>query len=199
MNIQIPPAIKQFAAPMIQHGFTRWRSLTTRGQRFALLATTIVVLGLLWAWVYAPLQSSRDRNTQRIITMQAQHAVIQTQSAELAKLRSVAPVAATRNQTLADQNSLESIFGAAAKVNMTANGEFRIVVPVVRYVEWLDRVDQALARFRLRIMRIDIKRLDASAAGSTGGSLVSAEIVFSDFSPGTGSTAGSGSKSGSAN
>ncbi len=197
MNIQMPPALKQFAEPLMQSGLARWRSLTVQGQRVVLVVTTLVVLGLGWALVYAPLQTSRDRNNQRISTLKTQYTTMQDQSAELAKLRQIAPVAATRNQSLADQNSLQAIFGAEAKVAMTASGEFRIVMPVVSYVEWLDRVDQTLARFRLRIVRMDIKRQETAATANLGaqnmaGTPVSAEIVFVDASRGTGSTGGTG-------
>ncbi len=195
MNIHVPPALKQFAEPLMQRGLTRWRSLPLQGQRVVLVVTAIVLLGLGWALVYAPIQSSRDRNKQRIATLQAQYMTMQDQSAELAKLRQIAPVAATRNQTLADQNGLQAIFGAEAKVAMAASGEFRIVMPNVSYVEWLDRVDQTLARFRLRIVRMDIKRQETAATANLGaqnmaGTPVSAEIVFVDASRGTGSTGG---------
>ncbi len=165
---------------------TRWQTFSPSSRRVILMATAVLSIGLLWAFIYAPLQSSRAADVKRIAALQAQLQTMQRHAAEITALKSVAPAAAARVQTLADKNGLDSIFGAAGKVEMTANATFRVTSPRIRYADWLDGVDQALARFRLRIVSVDIKRLAAPTGQAVGGTDVIAEITFADAARGAG-------------
>ncbi len=154
--------MKTWLLQLHTHWQSRWLSFAPHSRRTIIAAAALLVAGLLWAFVYVPLESSRFANQQRISKLETQHAVMQLEAAELAPLRTIAPVAGSRVQTLADKNSLDTIFGATAKIDLSGNGQFRIVIPRMRYIDWLDRLDQTLARFRLRIVSMELNRIDSA-------------------------------------
>ncbi len=183
MNTSVRKRVDESIAASIRDWKIRWQSFSEPSRRIILAATAVLLIGLFWAFIYQPLQTSRATDTKRIAALQTQLQTMQRQGAEIAALKSVAPVAASRGQILADKNSLDGIFGAAGRVEMTANATFRITTPRIRYADWLDGVDQALARFRLRIVSVDVKRVAGQPAGGTD---VTAEIIFADAARGAG-------------
>ncbi len=176
MNIRSLLSTEGVAAPLLTH----WQTFSPQSRRIMLSAFAMLAVGLVWAFVYAPMQSSRKANAVRIANLISQQATMQRQAVELAALKSIAPVTSLRTKMLADKSALDGIFGAASKVDMTSNAEFRIVTARMRYVDWLDRVDQSLARFSLQITSLELKRLDGKIEGGTE---ISAEITFADSSP----------------
>ena len=147
----LPPSLQQWQA--------RWRTLPRTRQHVLLALVAMIVAALGWALVYAPLQTSRTQNGKRIVQLQQDLARMQQDAAAYQQLKSLPPVvAATTNVALADVAGLEAVFGVGSKVSLNASGLFRIDSTAVRYRDWLGRLDQATARYRLNVRELDIRR-----------------------------------------
>jgi type II secretory pathway component PulM len=144
--------------PALQRLMQQWRALPIARQRLIAGLGLIVTAVLFWAYALTPLQASRISNHQRITQLQAEYAEMQNNVAQLNQLKSLPPVAATANRTLASTTSLESIFGAASRVAAEPGGKFIVTSTTSGYAEWLSRVDMALSRHALTMGDINIER-----------------------------------------
>jgi type II secretory pathway component PulM len=153
----------------------RWQQLDPRARPLIAVMTVLLVVGILWAYVYAPIQDSRVRNAERIAALQSQLATMRAQAEEVRALNAIPPAASTNRAALADAASLTAVFGPAFTVRNEA-GQFRIEAARVRYVDWLAKTDEATQRFRVSVASVQIKRLPAAA---TSADEVSVSITLS--------------------
>lgn len=79
----------------------RWfSSLQTREQGFVLTAVVVVVLTILWAGIWKPLDSSHQLARERVATWQQSLAELRPMRGQLATANGNAPAATTSNQSL---------------------------------------------------------------------------------------------------
>jgi type II secretory pathway component PulM len=141
----------------------RWAAIPKPRQRLLIGITLLLIIGLSWAYIVQPMLASRVTNTKRIAVLQAQLANMQRDSNAIQSLQSIAPVADTNRKTFADSQKLEAIFGVNTKVAAMNDGGFRIESTRVNYADWLTKVDSALSRYRLNIVALEIKTIDANS------------------------------------
>ncbi len=164
-------------APYIDRLSAQWRLLSPGGQRGIAAVSVLLIVGLGWALVYQPLETSLQRDRARIAVLNGQLSRMQSQAAEVAQIRSTAPVAATANTTVADVAGLQAVFGPLASVTLQSKPggvAFSVAVSTQPYANVIDRLEQATARYRIRVASISLTR---SAASSTA---VSGDIVLVD-------------------
>ena len=138
----------------------RWQLLDGRVQRMVLIGVAALALAILWAYAWLPATRGRALLAERIPVMSAQLASMRTQAAEIQRINSLPPVVTTRSALpLADIAGLQALFGANAKVTADDSRAFRIVIPAIAYTAWLDQLDSALGRYRLRVGEIKLKTL----------------------------------------
>ena len=159
--------IQRLDAPlrdMRHQAVQRWAGLSAIGQRTITISAGLLMLGLSWALVYEPLQSSLIKNRLRIEALGVQAAQMRAQAATVQSIRSMAPVAAGATQTIADVAGLQGVFGSKAVVTIaipstpsTAAGvaTFKVTIDQMPYSVLVDRplsrtrvLDVADARFR---------------------------------------------------
>jgi type II secretory pathway component PulM len=163
--------------PLIDKIATQWHLLSPAGQRRMMGVGLLLVLGLGWALVYQPLQASQQRDRTRIAFLSAQISRMQQQAQEVTQIRTTAPVAANANTSVADVAGLQAIFGPIATVALQSkpNGiAFTVSIKAQPYANVADRLEQATARYRIRVAAIALSR---SSPRSTA---VSGEIVLVD-------------------
>jgi type II secretory pathway component PulM len=137
----------------------------------------LLVLGLGWALVYQPLQASQQRDRTRIAFLSTQISRMQQQAQEVTQIRTTAPVAANANTSVADVAGLQAIFGPIATVALQSKPTgivFTVSITAQPYANVADRLEQATARYRIRVAAIALSR---SSPRSTA---VSGEIVLVD-------------------
>ncbi|MBC7622990.1 MAG: type II secretion system protein M [Aeromicrobium sp.] len=151
----------------------RWAGLSAIGQRTITICAGLLVLGLSWALVYEPLQSSLIKNRLRIEALGVQATQMRAQAATVQSIRSMAPVAASATQTIADVAGLQGVFGSKAVVTIaipstpsTAAGvaTFRVTVDQMPYSVLVDRLEQATGRYRVRVFSMSLTRGSATNA-----------------------------------
>ncbi len=155
--------------PIVDEAIQRWQALDVLARRIITVASIVLLIAIVWAYVYAPLQASRVSNANRIAALSAQRTIMQRQAAEIAVLKTTPDIVATRSQANADVAGLQALFGAAANIKADTGGQFRIDVSQMQYADWLDRVNQALTKFSLRVVLFDLDRdtADTNNAGDT--------------------------------
>jgi type II secretory pathway component PulM len=159
-NLTLPAALQQ-----------RWDALTLTGKRAVLCASELLMLALVWAFVYLPLQQSRERSTRAIAALRADYTSMQRHAASLQALRTTAPVAASGSNALADVSSLQALFGPRALVSIAQGTDaarslrFKVVVNAMPYADWYDRTGAATARYKLNVLRMDLTRDRANVSG----------------------------------
>ena len=142
----------------------RWQSLDTRVQRMVLAGVVLLALAMLWAYVWLPASRARIQLSERIPVMSAQLTTMRIQAEEIQRLNSLPPVVTTRSALpLADVAALQALFGTNATVTLDENRAFRIVIPAIVYTAWLDQLDSALNRYRVRVAALNLKLLPAAA------------------------------------
>jgi type II secretory pathway component PulM len=141
----------------------RWAAIPKPRQRLLIGITLLLAVGLCWAYIVQPILTSRAANTKRISVLQAQLANMQRDSSAIQSLQSIAPVADTNRKIFADSQKLEAIFGVNTKVAAMNDGGFRIESTRVNYADWLTKVDNALSRYRLQIVALEIKTQDSNS------------------------------------
>jgi type II secretory pathway component PulM len=164
-------------APIIARADAQWRKLSPAGQRAITVVGILLVFGLGWALVYQPLQASQHRDRTRIATLTEQLSRMQAQAQEVAQIRTTAPVAATGATSIADVAGLQSIFGPTAAVALQSKPggiAFAATVAAQPYAVVIDRLEQATARYRIRIASMTLTR------NAPASSAVSGEIVLVD-------------------
>ena len=147
----------------------RWQLLDTRVQRMALIGGSALLLALLWAYIWLPASRGRAQLAERIPVMSAQLAAMRVQAEEIRRINSLPPVVTTRALLpLADVAALQTLFGANAKVTLDENRAFRITIPAIAYTAWLDQLDSALGRYRLRVAAINLNTVTPEPAEKSG-------------------------------
>jgi type II secretory pathway component PulM len=134
----------------------RWQSLDARSRRVASIGSAIVVLMLLWAYVWLPAARGRIELAARLPAMQATLANMQMEAEEVKRISSMPAIAGKQSaRSTVDATGLQATFGAAASVK-TSGSAFRVSIATMPYAEWLDRLDQVLARYRVRLVSLKI-------------------------------------------
>ncbi|MBL8510121.1 MAG: type II secretion system protein M [Betaproteobacteria bacterium] len=163
--------MKQALSPF-QPLLQRWQRLAPRTQRLLLMGTLLLMIGLFWATVWQPASRQRASALQRLPVLQQQLQLMRQQALEVQRLRNLPPTTnASINRNVADAESIQTLFGATAKVVRNQEG-LRVQIPATAYVAFLDHLDQALARFRLRMGRLSMR----AAADNT----VSVDLLLVD-------------------
>ena len=145
----------------------KWQSLPIARQRMLIVAFAALLLGLMWALIYQPIQASRAANKQRIHSSQLALAQMQRDAAEFKALNTIAPVAEKNIKANIDNIRLEALFGSSSKVTSLANGDFQIVSNNLAYVDWLTKTDELISRYRVSIVEANIKRAEGSLVNAT--------------------------------
>jgi type II secretory pathway component PulM len=164
---------------------SQWQRTTPAGKRYITVASALLIAGLGWALVYEPLQSGLKRNRERIAELSNQASRMRDQAAEVARIRATAPVAAVANTAVADVAGLQAILGPQSVVTLTNSASsgiaFKVSVSPQPYSSLIDRIDQATAKYRVRISSLSLTRSAGTpAGGGAAPKLVSGEIVLVD-------------------
>lgn len=184
----------------------RWATLSRTGQRTITICAALLAVGLSWALVYEPIQSSLSKNRIRLQELRVQAAQMREQAAIVQSIRTMAPVAATATQSIADVAGLQALFGPKTIVTIALNptpgsaasvATFKVAVEQVPYSVLVDRLEQATGRYRVRVLSMALTRSSAmttamaagvanaaaasvTTAAPTASSLVSGEILLVD-------------------
>ena len=160
----------------IQRINNNWQALPRNRQRLLLLAFVALVIGLIWAYIYQPIQASRMANTTRINQLQMsldqmRRDVMEiTELSKLATTEQINPAAEAIEKIIkqnADVAALESIFGVNSKVVRLQNGRFQITATNIQYVDWLGNVDTVISRYRVGIAAANITRVADGMVNAT--------------------------------
>ena len=146
----------------------RWAQIAPRTRAILLISGGALLAGLIYAYVWLPAARGRVLNAERIPVLEAKLATMRAQVAELQRLNAVPPstqaTAATTAsaRAAADVNGLQTVFGSSAKIAVAENRAFRISIASLSYTSFLDRLDQALTRYRLSVDSLAITALGSS-------------------------------------
>lgn len=150
------------------NGFrSRWAQIEPRTRTVVLISVGALLAGLIYAYVWLPAARGRVLNAERIPVLEAKLANMRAQVAEMQRLNAVPPAtsAASANTAsargAADVNGLQTIFGSSAKITVDENRAFRIGIASMSYTAFLDRLDQALSRYRLGVDSLAITALSS--------------------------------------
>ena len=144
---------------------TRWARLEARPRALVMIGTALLVAGLILAFIWLPAVRMRDALTARLPQLEAQLDAMRKQAGELAAIaREPMPPMTTRRA--ADIGSLQSIFGADARISV-AQDEFKIMIPAVSYANWWDKTGEAVSRHALVLKEASLVRADGPAAGAS--------------------------------
>ena len=163
----------------------RWQGLSSEGQRIIKWSAALLVLALIWAFIWLPASRGRAALTIRIPVLQTQLAEMKREADDIKRIQAMPLVVTAENRrTLADTVGLQTAFGPAAAVTINDSRQFRVSIPGIAYTTWLDSLDAVLTRFRLRVVKLNLKPLDVKTPASTdarnGATLVAIELVLAD-------------------
>ena len=163
----------------------RWQGLSSEGQRIIKWSISLLAIALIWAFVWLPASRGRAVLTARIPVLQTQLAEMKREVADIKRINAMPLVVTAENRrTLADTAGLQTVFGPTATVTINDSRQFRISVPSIVYTTWLDNLDTILTRFRVRVVKLNLKPLDLKTAAPSdtrnSATLVSAELVLAD-------------------
>jgi type II secretory pathway component PulM len=169
----------------------RWQQIEPRTRTLLLISAGALLAGLIYAYVWLPAQRGRVQNAERIPVLEASLATMRAQVAELQRLNAVPPatsasVTNTSARGVADVSGLQTIFGASAKIQRDDNRLFRITIASIGYPSFLDRLDQALSRYRLNVETLDIAALSGPISATTQNTktnlpvMVSVDVVLAE-------------------
>jgi type II secretory pathway component PulM len=168
----------------------RWQVIEPRTRTVLLISVGALLLGLAYAYVWLPAARGRALNAERIPVLEAKLATMRAEVAEMKRILAVPPNVSTNNvnaRGTADVSGLQSIFGTTAKITVDENRAFRVSVSSISYLSFLDRLDQALSRYRLKVDALNIAALDSpisAPAKTTEPAMVAVEVTLSgDTSP----------------
>lgn len=175
-----------------------WDQLASRTRNVLLVCAAALAIGLIYSYIWHPAARGRVVNAERIPALEAQLATMRAQYAEMKRINAVPPAAlsstasatnAAGGRAAADLAGLQSIFGASAKITIDETRAFRISVASTGYISFLDRLDQALSRYRLNVSSLNLIALNADMAtpiadakkteSALAPALVSVDIVLS--------------------
>ncbi len=140
----------------------RWAQIEPRTRTVLLISAGALLTGLIYAYAWLPAARGRALNAERIPVLEAKLANMRAQVAEMQRLNAVPPSTSTTTASArgaADVNSLQTIFGSSAKIAVDENRAFRIGIASMSYTAFLDRLDQALSRYRLSVDSLTITAL----------------------------------------
>jgi type II secretory pathway component PulM len=166
----------------------RWQQIEPRTRTLLLISAGALLAGLIYAYVWLPAQRGRVQNAERIPVLEARLATMRAQVAELQRLNTVpstvppaasASVTNTSARSVADVNGLQAIFGASAKIQRDENRLFRITIASIGYPSFLDRLDQALSRYRLNVETLDITALSGPISATTQNTKTNLPVIVS--------------------
>jgi len=156
----------------------RWRSLSAPAQKTLALVSVVALLLIFWAYAWLPAARARDDLRARGAAWESELAVMRGLADEAKRLRLIAPIAAKESaRTLPDRGTLQTLFGAETKVATSDGRSFQLSVASVPYNQWLERVDQALARHRLKLVSVKLRALAPATDERTA---VAVEWVMAD-------------------
>jgi type II secretory pathway component PulM len=141
---------------------TRWAQIEPRTRTVVLMSAGALLAGLIYAYVWLPAARGRVLNAERIPVLEAKLANMRAQVAEMQRLNAVPPSTSALTASArgaADVNGLQTIFGSSAKIAIDENRAFRISIASMSYTSFLDRLDQALLRYRLSVDSLNITAL----------------------------------------
>ncbi len=140
--------IQAWSAPLRSH----WLNLAPPVRRGLSVGGLVAAVVLFWAYVWLPVERARTDLLQRQGSWESQQTAMRALAEEAGRMRQIAPVAAKPvTRVLADQASLQALFGANTKVKSTDGRSFHLSAANVAYAGWLEKLDQALAKYRLRL------------------------------------------------
>ncbi len=138
-NIALPAAWAQ-----------RWSILSRRQRSVIIAGTGILIVALLFAYVWLPLQHSRSDNAARLPELRAALAEMQRQAEELQRIRSVPPAAASLRPL--DAQALRGAFtGSQVVVTALDRQRFRLAVADTGYAAWIDELNRLQAQSAARV------------------------------------------------
>lgn len=162
--------------------WTRWQSLSSDGQRIVKWSIALLAVALVWAYVWLPAARGREALSLRIPVLQAQLAAMRSEATEIKRINTMPLVVATNPRTLADSVGLQTVFGqnnSAATVTINERRQFRVNIASVAYTTWLDSLDMALSRYRVRVVSVNLKPLQPGSSAA----LMAVELVLADDTP----------------
>ena len=160
-------ALKRFA--------TYWDQLESRTRNVLLVCIAMLAVGLIYSYVWLPAARGRVINAERIPALEAKLATMRAQYEEMKRINAVPPTASfsaanpAGGRTAADLSGLQTIFGASANIAIDEKRAFRISIASTGYLSFLDRLDQALARYRLGVSSLTLLALNTDIATPIAG------------------------------
>jgi general secretion pathway protein M len=146
-NIALPAAWAQ-----------RWSILSGRQRSVILVGAGILIVALLFAYVWLPLQHSRSENTARLPELRARLAEMQLQAEELQRIRAVPPAAASLRPL--DAQALRSAFsGSQVSVTALDRQRFRVATADTGYAIWIDELNRLQAQSAARVEEATLSAL----------------------------------------
>lgn len=173
---------------------TRWGQIEPRTRTVLLISAGALLAGLIYAYVWLPAARGRVLNAERIPVLEAKLATMRAQVVEMQRLNAVPPstsTAAASTRAAADANGLQTIFGSSAKIAIDENRAFRISIASMSYTSFLDRLDQALSRYRLSVDSLNITALSSPISAPAANTkmnppaMVSIELTLIDSATST--------------
>jgi len=175
-----------------------WAQIEPRTRTILLISAGALLAGLIYAYMWLPAARGRVQNAERIPVLEAKLANMRAQVAEMQRLNAVPPSTSSTTASkrgAADVNGLQAVFGSSAKIIVDENRAFRINIASISYTAFLDRLDQALSRYRLRVDSLTIIALTSAIsapatnantnANTNPPALVSVEITLIDSATST--------------
>jgi general secretion pathway protein M len=146
-NIAVPAAWAQ-----------RWSILSGRQRTVILAGAGILIVALLFAYVWLPLQHSRSDNAARLPELRARLAEMQRQAEELQRIRAVPPAAASLRPL--DAQALRSAFsGSQVSVTVLDRQRFRFATADTGYAIWIDELNRLQAQSAARVEEATLSAL----------------------------------------
>jgi type II secretory pathway component PulM len=176
---------KKISVSAFSRAINRWQMLEPRTRAVLLVSVVALLLGLAYAYVWLPAARGRALNAERIPVLEAKLATMRAEVAEMTRMLAVPPNVSANSASArgtADASGLQSIFGTTAKITTDENRAFRINVSSISYPSFLDRLDQALSRYRLKVDALNITALDSpisAPAKTTEPAMVAVEVTLS--------------------
>ncbi len=146
-NIALPAAWAQ-----------RWSILSGRQRTVILAGAGILIVALLFAYVWLPIQHSRSDNAARLPELRARLAEMQHQAEELQRIRAVPATAASLRPL--DAQALRSAFsGSQVSVTALDRQRFRLAAADTGYVIWIDELNRLQTQSAARVEEATLSAL----------------------------------------
>ena len=161
----------------------RWQNLSSDGQRIIRWSAMLLTAALVWAYVWLPAARGRETLSLRIPVLQAQLAAMRSEADEIKRINTTPLVVTTNARTLADTIGLQIAFDqnntANTTVTINERRQFRVNIASIAYTSWLDNLDAALKRYRVRVVSVNLKPLQPGNSAA----LMAVELVLADDAP----------------